>query len=180
MRQNMKAIRKSTVIGAFSNAPRTMGNAASASAASPSPDPLKFARILVPTDFSDPSKQALKCAARFAEQFGSRIMLIHVLEPIMSPDFTNFPLALDEDKVQEAARHRLLALAKVHLKEQFVEGALVRTGNPFHEISEAARERKIDLIIMATHGYTGVKRALLGSTAERVVRYAPCAVMTVR
>jgi universal stress protein A len=141
---------------------------------------LRFARILVPTDFSDPSRKALYYAARLAEHFGSRITLIHVIEPVMSPDFTHFPLALDEEKVIAAARHRLLTLGRSVLGDRFIEDAVVRPGSPFHEISEAARELKMDLIIMATHGYSGVKRALLGSTAERVVRYAPCPVMTVR
>jgi nucleotide-binding universal stress UspA family protein len=144
------------------------------------PETLKFGHILVPTDFSDASKKALKYAARFAEQFGSRITLIHVMEPVMSPDFTHFPLALDEEKVIENANHRLLAFGKALLNERFIEGVIVRTGNPFHEIAEMARDRKFDLIIISTHGYTGLKRALLGSTAERVVRHAHCAVMTVR
>ena len=140
----------------------------------------RFAHILVPTDFSDPSKKALKYAARLAEFFGSHVTLIHVVEPVMSPDFTNFPLALDEEKVIENARHRLLALAKSCLHPNSLQTAVVRTGSPFHEIAEAARELKSDLIIIATHGYTGVRRALLGSTAERVVRHAQCPVLTVR
>lgn len=175
----MKSIRKSTVIGAFANS-STSNDAAAPSEAAVRPDALKFARLLVPTDFSEPSKRAFKFAGRFVEQFGSRVTLIHVLEPVMSPDFTHFPLALDEEKVIEAARHRLLSLARPYLQERCIEGVIVRPGSPFHEISEAARESHIDLIILATHGYTGVKRALLGSTAERVVRHAPCAVMTVR
>ncbi len=139
-----------------------------------------FARILAPTDFSDASRKALRYAARFAAQFGSRITLLHVIESSMSPDFTSFPLAMDEEKVAEAARQRLLGLARAHLDERYLAAAVVRSGNPFHEIAEVARELGMDLIIMATHGYTGVKRALLGSTAERVVRYAQCPVLIVR
>jgi universal stress protein A len=175
-----KATRKPAVIEAFAGANHSEGQPGG----SPRPAGIAgagaFARVLVPTDFSDPSKKALKCAREFAARFGSKITLIHVIEPIMSPDFTHFPLALDEDKVAEGARQRLLSLAKTHLDAGALEGVVVRNGNPFHEITEAARELKIDLVIIATHGYTGIKRALLGSTAERVVRYAQCPVMTVR
>ena len=176
----MKAIRKTAVIGAFANAPAAKPVSTPGGPGAVSADAAMFGRILVPTDYSDPSRKALKYARRFADQFGSRVTLIHVLEPVMSPDFTNFPLALDEEKVLEAARQRLLALGKSSLGERALDGVVVRTGSPFHEISEAARELKMDLIIVSTHGYTGVRRALLGSTAERIVRHAPCAVMTVR
>jgi nucleotide-binding universal stress UspA family protein len=108
------------------------------------------------------------------------VSLIHVIEPVMSPDFKTFPLALDEDKMLENARQRLAQMAKGRIPERHIDALVVRAGNPFHEISEAAREMHSDLIIIATHGCTGLKRALLGSTAERVVRYAKCAVMTVR
>jgi universal stress protein A len=176
----MKPIRKPMVIGPFATPDGPHPETARASDTSGRPDAPRFARILVPSDFSDASKRALKYAARFSEYFGSRIVLIHVLEPVMSPDFTHFPLALDEEKVTEAARSRLLHLAKGFLSERHIDHAVVRSGSPFHEIAETARELKADLIIMATHGYSGIKRALLGSTAERVVRHAQCPVMTVR
>ncbi len=168
------------VIGPFAGAGGSSPGAGRAGEAAARAEPLKFGRILVPSDFSDASRKALRYAARFAEQFGSRIILVHVLEPAMSPDFTTFPLALDEDKVIEAARNRLLHLARGFLNERQIDSAIVRRGSPFHEIAEAAQELRVDLIILATHGYSGIKRALLGSTAERVVRHAQCPVMTVR
>jgi nucleotide-binding universal stress UspA family protein len=57
---------------------------------------------------------------------------------------------------------------------------VVRLGHPYQEITDAARELKVDLIVISTHGYTGLKHVLLGSTAERIVRHAPCPVLTVR
>jgi universal stress protein A len=176
----MKAIRRPSVISPFAGGAAAEGESPGGKAESARLPGLGFARILVPTDFSDPSKKALRYAARFAGQFGSRITLIHVVEPVMSPDFTHFPLALDEEKVLENARQRLVSLARSHLDERCLDAVVVRSGNPFHEIAEAARELKVDLVIMATHGYTGVKRALLGSTAERVMRYAQSPVMIVR
>ncbi|MBI5387677.1 MAG: universal stress protein [Verrucomicrobia bacterium] len=173
-------MKKPSAIRAFAGTANDFGSASQEGATTPRPESLQFTRILLPTDFSDASRKALKYATRFVEQFGSRVTLIHVIEPVMSPDFKTFPLALDEEKVVENVRNRLLALARSHFHERQIEGVVVRTGNPFHEISEAARELNIDLIIISTHGYTGVKRALLGSTAERVVRHSQCPVMTVR
>ena len=168
------------VIGPFAGAGGLRPGAAQTGEAGVRPEALKFGRILVPSDVSDASKKALRYAARFAEQFHSRVILVHVLEPTMSADFATFPLALDEDKVVEAARNRLLHLAKGFLDERQIDSVIVRRGSPFHEIAEAAQELRVDLIILATHGYSGIKRALLGSTAERVVRHAQCPVMTVR
>ena len=173
-------MRKPMVIGAVGEAANDTQDPAGADQAAARAEAPRFGRILVPTDFSDPSRKALRCAVRLAEKFGSRVSLIHVIEPVMSPDFTHFPLALEEEKVIETARQRLAHLGRAWLSEQSLGDFIVRSGNPFHEITEAARELKADLIVISTHGYTGLKRALLGSTAERVVRYAPCAVMTVR
>jgi universal stress protein A len=176
----MKPIRKPAVIGAFATGTRSEGGGLERESGYAQAGSAQFARILVPSDFSDPSRKALKYAARLAAQFGSKITLLHVLEPSMSPDFASFPLVLEEEKVVEGARQRLLSLAKAHLDGRYLAALEVRSGNPFHEIAEAARELSMDLIVMATHGYTGVKRVLLGSTTERVVRYAQCPVLVVR
>ena len=80
-----------------------------------------------------------------------------------------------------AAKNGLEGVMKAaRIPRSVVEKILVRSGRSFHEIAAAARTRKVDLIIMATHGYTGLKHALLGSTTERVVRHAPCPVLVVR
>jgi nucleotide-binding universal stress UspA family protein len=144
--------------------------------------PLRVRSILVPLDFSPPSKQALGYAAAFARQFKARLTLLHVVEPIATPDFAaSFPLALENDEAKAAAVKELeRAVKAARIPRGSVEKLLVRFGRSFHEIAEAARTRKADLIIISTHGYTGLKRALLGSTTERVVRHAPCPVLVVR
>jgi universal stress protein A len=73
-----------------------------------------------------------------------------------------------------------LLAAKNGIPDEVLHKILVRTGSPFHEITEAARTLKVDLIIIATHGRSGLTRALLGSTAERVVRHATCPVLVLR
>lgn len=143
---------------------------------------LQIKSILVPTDFSLPSMKALDYAVPFAEQFGAKLTLLHVVEPISTPDFANsFPLVMESDRVIAAARIRLEALINNKSSNaKLVEKILVRLGRSYHEIVDAARSLKVDLIIIATHGYTGLKHAWLGSTAERVVQHAPCPVLVVR
>ena len=144
--------------------------------------PLRVKSILVPLDFSPPSKKALEYAVAAARQFNAKLTLLHVAEPIATPDFAGaFPLAMEDDKVMAVAKHELESVLKAaRVPRGMVEKILVRFGRSFHEITEAARTRKADLIIISTHGYTGLKHALLGSTTERVVRHAPCPVLVVR
>jgi len=144
--------------------------------------PLRIKSILVPLDFSPSSKKALDYAVKFARQFNARLTLLHVAEPMATPDFAAaFPLAMEDDKVMAAAKRELEGVVKAaRVPPGIVEKILVRFGRSFHEIADAARTRKVDLIIISTHGYTGLKHAVLGSTTERVVRHAPCPVLVVR
>lgn len=143
---------------------------------------LRIKSILVPIDFSAPSEKALAYAVPFAEQFGAKLTLLHVVEPVATPDFVNsFPLMMEDDKIMAGCKARLALLAKhASVDPKLVEKTLVRHGRAFHEIAQAAESLKVDLIIISTHGYTGLKHAWLGSTAERVVRHAPCPVLVVR
>jgi len=152
------------------------------SAASARPAALRVKSILVPHDFSSPSKRALNYAVSVAQQFKAKLTLLNVVEPMGTPDFAaSFPLAMEDDRVMAAAKKELERAAKeARVPRGILEKVLVRFGRSFHEITEAARTRKVDLIILSTHGYTGLKHALLGSTTERVVRHAPCPVLVVR
>jgi nucleotide-binding universal stress UspA family protein len=117
-----------------------------------------------------------------AAQFGAKLTILNVVEPVAGPDFVNaFPLLLENDKLKAACKARLdLWIKQKAISPSLVEKTLVRQGRSFHEITQAARTLKVDLIIIATHGYTGLKHALLGSTTERVVRHAPCPVLVLR
>jgi nucleotide-binding universal stress UspA family protein len=137
-------------------------------------------KILVPIDFSDSSEKALRYSARFAEQFGSSVTLLHVIQPAVYPaDFGYPPTVVDtlDEATRRQIQERLEEMGR-ELKQK--TDVLVRLGQPYHEITSAAKELNADLIIIATHGRTGLKHVLMGSTAERVVRYAPCPVLTVR
>ena len=140
-------------------------------------------KILVPIDFSNYSKNALRYAVNFAKKFNSKIYLVYVVEPVIYPsDFSmgqvTFPVS--DIEMNERAKDELESLAKNEIGTQFEVETVIKTGKPFVEINETASELDIDLIIIATHGHTGMEHLLFGSTAEKVVRKAPCPVLTLR
>ncbi|HEU0209736.1 MAG TPA: universal stress protein [Candidatus Udaeobacter sp.] len=145
------------------------------------PQVLHLKKILVPTDFSPASKQAFKYAVKFAEQFDGELTLIHVLTPA-PPSAANLAgVPAFSDKELDNAEKNLRDLV-TSAREASVTAAqsTFRVGLATHEIVEAAKELNVDLIVIATHGYTGWKHLCIGSTAERVVRAAPCPVFVVR
>ena len=140
-------------------------------------------RILVPIDFSDHSKKSLQYAIPFAEQFKASIDLLYVVEPAIYPaDFSfgqvGFPAV--EDELRQRGAEELEGLIKREIGARVNARSSVRTGKAAYEIEHYAREESIDLIIIATHGHSGMEHALFGSTAEKVVRHAPCPVLVVR
>jgi nucleotide-binding universal stress UspA family protein len=139
--------------------------------------------ILVPIDFSDYSKGALKYAVEIAKKFNAKMCLIYVIEPVVYPsDFSmgqvSIP-AIDND-AYERSQEELKKLAEQDIDSSIDVDVIIKSGKPFVEINECASEKNIDLIIIATHGHTGVEHLLFGSTAEKVVRKAPCPVLTLR
>ena len=140
-------------------------------------------KVLVPIDFSDYSKSALKYAVNFAKSFNADIILIYVVEPIIyPPDFSMGQIAMPSINTEwdDRAKDELQKLAKSEIAEIANVKTIIKTGKPFVEIIETAKEEDIDLIIIATHGHSGVEHILFGSTAEKVVRKAPCPVLTLR
>jgi len=143
---------------------------------------LRLKKILVPIDFSPPSKNALKYAVRFAEEFGGELTLLHVLEPQSMTGFMAIPEATGFVEADIVAAGKNLRSLIASVRNRKIERAhwKVRAGLPSHEIVETAKDLDVDLIVVATHGYTGWKHFCIGSTAERVVRAAPCPVLVVR
>ena len=140
-------------------------------------------KILVPIDFSDYSISALKYAIGFAKHFKAKIFLVYVVEPIIYPaDFSMGQVSIPSMDVDmtERARSELESLAKNEIGGELEVEIIIKVGKPFIEINETACETNADLIIIATHGHTGVEHILFGSTAEKVVRKAPCPVLTLR
>jgi len=129
--------------------------------------------ILHPTDFSPLARYALPYAIEFAQRYSARLDLLHVLELPYSA------ISLAEEAVSKAEAELEKLIPPEERKGLEVVPIVVR-GKPFVEIVRKARERHADIIIMATHGHSGLEYALLGSTAEKVVRKAPCPVLTIR
>jgi universal stress protein A len=144
-----------------------------------------IARILVATDFSETSELALDYARTIAERFGASIHLLHVLDELpalstlASEMFSTEMTALCATR-HERIRQRLQRILTVEEGARFCATGEVRTGRAAETIHDVAIERRVDLIVMGTHGRSGVAHLLVGSVAEKVVRNAPCAVLTVR
>lgn len=145
---------------------------------------IQISKILVPTDFSEHSKLALRYGCELARQFNAELTLVHVVEDI-------YPLVADPgamvassmDFVGDLQRSAETALSSFVPKE-WEEGITIHrqvvVGVPFMEIVRLAKESQINLLVVTTHGRTGLAHVLLGSVAERIVRKAPCPVLTVR
>ncbi|MBI4552507.1 MAG: universal stress protein [Candidatus Latescibacteria bacterium] len=144
---------------------------------------IQLKRLLCPTDFSEPSEHALTYAISLAQQYGAVLYLLHVIEPLTPvPGIEMGPVLMYDERPDLLQRvHELLdEMVPEDVKAKIEIKPLIRRGAPFLEIIRTAREEEIDLIIIATHGRTGLSHVLLGSTAEKVVRKAPCPVLTIR
>jgi len=136
-------------------------------------------RILVPHDFSETSEAAVRYAVALARNFGARIHLLHVGDQARLDLETEFPLGL-EGAVEDAVRERLLKIVTPGEQAELHPEFVVRAGVPAAEIVRYATNYDIDLIVMGTHGRGPVSHMVMGSVAEKVVRTAPCPVLTVR
>ncbi len=142
---------------------------------------MKFRRILAPTDFSSLSERGVAEAASLARSLGAEVVLLHVVEPaVMAGDlYGASAMATVMEELQNSARQALArSVAKIKKSGQRCRGVLANGGAATTIVDTAARLR-IDLIVLATHGRSGLSHFLLGSVAERVVRTAACPVLTV-
>ena len=132
---------------------------------------LRIREVLFATDFSDCSDHALDAAVALAAHFGARLHLLHVVHRV------NVAYHAPE---REAAGVRMAALAAARVGADITSVLAVAVGAPAAEIVGYAEREKVDLLVMGTHGRTGLAHAVLGSVAEEVVRRAPCQVLTIR
>jgi nucleotide-binding universal stress UspA family protein len=133
----------------------------------------------VPHDFSDTSAVAVQYAVELARNFGARLYVLHVGDHAVNEFEEEFPIGL-EDALADRVRERLLRIVTPQEKAELNPEFAVRPGTPAPEIVQYAIDQDIDLIVMGTHGRGFVGHALMGSVAEKVVRTAPCPVLTVR
>jgi universal stress protein A len=149
------------------------------------PKPLtkaRIKRILVPVDFSTFSEELLAYAQPIAMAFNARIDLIYADETNYGEIATFGPIDVDllRGQYSNESSKRIKGLAQSLRKSGFKSSGTVRSGRAHHVITEVAKEQKADLIVIATHGHSGLEHLLMGSTAENVVRHASCPVLTVR
>ena len=144
---------------------------------------MEIGKILFPTDFSEGSSQALEYAFDMAKRYGAKLYLVHVIYDIVKAAGWYVPHASMDEMYKDIEKSAEKELGRFGLEElrnfKGVERTVLK-GVPHTEIVKFAKDNKIDLIIMGTHGRKGVGRILFGSTASQVVRYAPCPVLAVR
>jgi nucleotide-binding universal stress UspA family protein len=144
------------------------------------PSPL-LKRIIVPHDFSDTAQRALDYALELAEKLGASIRVVHAYEyPVFS--FPEAPVLTADliRQIQDGARVALEGVVSRAKRPGVAVDSTLRQGPAWSEILAAAKDAEADLIVIGTHGRRGLSRALLGSVAEKIVRTAPCPVLTVR
>jgi nucleotide-binding universal stress UspA family protein len=147
------------------------------------PAPWALHKILVPTDLSRLSADALGYAVGFAQQFGGKITLVHVVARGSAMEDVDDPREDSEEKIEAARRgaaRALAALQRHYVPAALDDGAEVRVGSPLADLPEIAEAGDFDLIICATHGDLSRARALLGSVTEGILRTAPCPVLVAR
>jgi nucleotide-binding universal stress UspA family protein len=149
-----------------------------------------FKKILCPTDFSDPSYEALKVANELALYFSSELFVLHVVAPIptanvapppagtASPKGFNIPLYRQE--LEEISKRSLEKIVEQRIAKELNVHPIVVEGEASDQIINAVEKQQIDLIVIATHGRTGWRRLVFGSVAEKVIRLAPCPVLTIQ
>lgn len=145
---------------------------------------IEIRSILAPTDFSAHSERAVRYACGLAERLGAELHLLHVLSEILpaGPDPLLMPVMPPEyyEENEERAKETLSGLLQPAWGSPRLVVSSVRWGSPVEAIVAHAVDQKVDLIVIATHGRTGLSHVLLGSVAERIVREAPCPVLTIR
>jgi nucleotide-binding universal stress UspA family protein len=144
---------------------------------------MEIKSILFPTDFSEGSSQALQYAVDMAKRYGAKLFLVNVIYDVVKATGWYVPhVSVNKmyEEIQEGAKKELERFGVEELSGLKALERTVITGVPHEEIINFAKNHKIDLIVMGTHGRKGVDRILFGSTAAQIVRFAPCPVLTVR
>lgn len=144
---------------------------------------MEIKSILFPTDFSEGSAEALKYAVDIANKYGAKLFVIHVIYDVAKASGWYVPhTSMDQlyKDIEEGAKKELERFGVEELEKMKNLERHVIKGIPHEEIINFAKNNKIDMIVMGTHGRKGIDRLLFGSTAAQVVRFAPCPVLTVR
>jgi universal stress protein A len=146
---------------------------------------LPIQKLLAPTDFSEPSYRGIKAADELARHFGAELLMIHVVSPSQfvppagPPVPTGYQFSTLLEELTDAAKQSMNRTMEESVSDTVSSRSFVLSGAPAEEIVRVAAEEKVDAIVIATHGWTGWRRFIFGSIAEKVVRLAECPVLTI-
>lgn len=144
---------------------------------------LPIQKILFPTDFSEPSYEALKTANELARHFSAELILIHVVSttPVIpaSPGLTGFHLPKVIKEMKDTAQKSLEGMVREKVDGDTKSRTMVITGNPADEIARIAADEDVNLLVIATHGLSGWRRFIFGSVADKVAKLSPCPILLV-
>ena len=145
---------------------------------------LTIKKIICPTDFSEPSYEALKTAVEMADHFSAELVVVHVVTPIpfipIHDDPSSFNLPVYEKEMETSARKSLDQVFEEKIPKSLNCRALVMQGDPAPQIVRLADDEAADIIVIATHGLTGWRKFMFGSVTEKVIRLANCPVLSIR
>ena len=139
-------------------------------------------KILVPVDFSENSQKILRTAVDFAARFKAEVVIVFVVQSF--DDYSGFfvphmPIIQLEEEMVKSAREKMKSFVAETLDDSIPQATAILSGDVVEEVNRFAGEQKVDLIIMGTHGYKGLDKILFGSVAEKIVKTAPCPVLTI-
>jgi len=142
---------------------------------------MKVEKILVPVDFSENAGKVLRYGVEIAEKFGAEIHVLFVAQ--IFQDYSEFfvphmPVIQFEEELVASARDKMAAFIEENLKTSSPCLSKVLVGDPAESLLQYSRDQQADMIVMGTHGYKGLEKVLFGSVAEKVVKMAPCPVLT--
>lgn len=141
-------------------------------------------KILCPTDFSEPSREAIKIASELASHFKSELCLVHIVSPVPILPFPEgipptFDIRSYQQELDASSRKALQEVVHQMESNQVYSRFIMVQGDPAHQITDLAREEKPDIMVLSTHGKTEWERLIFGSVAEKVIRLAPCPVLLI-
>ena len=144
---------------------------------------LPIKKIIWPTDFSEPSYEALKAAVELAENFSSVLYVVHILPilPVIAGPTgpTGFNVSLYQEEMEKSAKKSLEEVINTKVPKKIKTNSIIKQGDAAREITETAEKEEVDLIVISTHGETGWKHFVFGSVAEKVVRLSSIPVLTI-
>lgn len=143
---------------------------------------LELNKVLCPVDFSEPSHAGLRMAIEIAARFSAELLLVHVVPPVPMAAIPQaapaFDVAAYRRGLSESAEQGMKKLLTEHVPDDLPARSIVIDGEPAREVVQLAESEGVDLIVMSTHGESGWQRVVFGSVAEKIVRLAGCAVLT--